>query len=209
MKVGDEFGRWTVIGQPFLKGKSSREYAPFCCKCGTERVVRTDGIKNGRSKSCGCLAKELVTSHGLSRTRCYHIWVLFTSRCTDSTNKDYGGRGITICDRWSDPEVFCDWALTHGYKAGLTLDRIDNNKGYSPENCRWTTRIVQAENRRKFSNNTSGFIGVQWFRGQWIAKANKGGKQITLGCFNTPEDAARVRDSFVSKHYTSPTLNFA
>lgn len=210
MKIGDKFGRWTVTDKPFLKGRY--KYVSLACECGTERMVRADGVKSGKSKSCGCFAREQATSHSQAMTRRYHIWFLITSRCTnpsDEAYKNYGARGITVCDRWRDPKVFCDWAEANGYQRSLTLDRINNGKGYSPENCRWATRTVQAENRQKFSNNTSGFIGVQWFRGWWVAKANKDKKQITLGHFDTPEEAARVRDAFVKKNYTSPTLNFS
>ncbi len=206
MKVGDKFGRWTVIGEPFAKGRY--QYVQTHCECGTERSVLVYSLHSGQSLSCGCFHKERVTKHGLRSTPLYSIWSAMLQRCQDLSYENYGGRGITVCDEWKDPKVFCRWAKSYGYKKGLSLDRVDNNGGYSPQNCHFTTPTIQSENRRKLSSNTSGFIGVCQ-RGQvWRATARKDHKQIYLGSFDTPEEAARVRDSFVEKHYTLPTLNF-
>ncbi len=207
MKIGDRFGRWTVTGESFL-GKHSHKFIPVRCECGIKKVVQVNSLFVGNTKSCGCLQKK----HGLSYEPIFHVWSEALYRCTKPSNaayKNYGGRGIIFCDEWYDPKIFCDWAKANGYQKGLTLDRIDNNKGYSPSNCRFTDRNVQSENRRKMSNNTSGFIGVSSSKGRCQAYARKDNKPIHLGYFDTPEEAARVRDAFVKKHYTSPTLNFA
>lgn len=209
MKVGDKFGRWTVIGEPFRK--RTNRYVIVRCSCNTEKAVRVTHLRKGASKSCGCLRREQLTTHGRYDTKLYNIWDAMLRRCTNPSNqsyKNYGGRGITICDEWQDPKIFCEWAEASGYREGLTLDRINNGKGYSPENCHFTSRTVQAENRRKQSNNTSGFIGVSHSGDLWRARAQRDKKSIELGHFDTPEEAARVRDAFVKKHYTSPTLNF-
>lgn len=89
--------------------------------------------------------------HGMYGTKLYHIWNGLTGRCLNQNNKDYqdyGGRGITVCDEWRTPEIFFGWALSNGYNTDLSLDRIDVNKGYSPDNCRWITMSEQQRNKR-------------------------------------------------------------
>lgn len=90
--------------------------------------------------------------HGYRHTIVYDTWRHIRRRCNnpkDKAYKDYGGRGINVCDEWqNDPKAFCEWALSHGWRQGLSLDRIDNDKGYSPDNCRWATRKVQNNNKR-------------------------------------------------------------
>ena len=107
--------------------------------------------------------------HGLTKTPLFRTWSNAKSRCCDKNSTpfmDYGGRGITICEEWlNDFQAFYDWAMENGYKEGLTLDRIDNNKGYSPENCRWTTIKEQSNNRR--SNKHLEFRGESKTISQW------------------------------------------
>lgn len=107
--------------------------------------------------------------HGLTKTPLYQTWVNAKSRCFDvnaQAYKHYGGRGITVCDEWkNDFHAFHDWAMANGYKKGLTLERIDNDKGYSPENCRWATVKEQSNNRR--SNTYLEFRGEKRTISQW------------------------------------------
>ncbi len=161
--TGQRFGRLTVVERAENKGKPT---VWLCkCDCGNEKIVRGSDLKNGHTQSCGCFHKEIVTnvlvstcnkdkdSHGKSRTRLYSIWRSMKARCLNENHKhfqNYGNRGITICEEWQNNfRAFYDWAMSNGYSDELTLDRKDNDKGYSPENCRWATWHEQRINQRR------------------------------------------------------------
>lgn len=153
--TGKKFGKLTAIA---YDGKRGRKAYWVCqCECGKLKEVRADSLKSGKIQSCGCLKREQDkinldrTTHAMSHKRLYEIWQGMKSRCcnpNDARYANYGGRGITICQEWqNDFLAFYNWAIAHGYSDTLTIDRINNDRGYSPNNCRFTNNKEQCRNR--------------------------------------------------------------
>lgn len=151
IRSGEQFGRLTVVKRHGrIKGVT---YWLCRCDCGSEKIVRHGQLTSGRTKSCGCLAAEQRKNrnyrHGMQRTPEWKAWVEAKSRCQPKNPKHqwYADRGIKVCDEWAnDFRAFFDHMGS--CPTGASLDRIDNNKGYEPGNCRWATKIKQANNTR-------------------------------------------------------------
>lgn len=145
--TGQRFGRLLVLSK--ADGKPGRWNC--LCDCGNEKVVYGSCLVSGSTKSCGCYRRELHMTHGMYHTRLRGVWAGMIQRCNYDKhidNKWYKQNGITVCDEWRNSfQAFHDWAVANGYKDGLSIDRIDNAKGYNPDNCRFATPKEQACNR--------------------------------------------------------------
>lgn len=155
--TAQRFGRLTVLSlaEDYISPKGRKRSKWLCqCDCGKKVVVIESNLKNGKTSSCGCLKRETAAAqtikHGMGGTRLYRTWSGMKRRCLNPNHKsysDYGGRGITVCNEWLHFEPFYEWAMANGYRDDLSIDRIDNDKGYCPENCRWVSDKAQANNR--------------------------------------------------------------
>lgn len=152
--IGKKFGRLTVIEK--VAGKTKKySYWKCLCDCGDEKVVEKSSLTSGNTKSCGCYRKEVTARlkyrHGLRNTSLFERWHSMINRCKNpgcSGYKNYGGRGIFVCEEWKRFENFYEWSMNNGYSHELQIDRINNDGNYEPSNCRWVTRSENCKNRR-------------------------------------------------------------
>ena len=179
IKVGSQFEGWTVIGPGFVvpspSGEKRMHYVAQC-QCGAFGVVLECALLRNGHRSCGCLPRKNQrryqrkprNNRGLSREPLYNRWRGILDRCyrPKSTRfKNYGARGITVCDEWKSYKTFKEWAIEAGFQENLSIDRIDVNGPYSPSNCRWVTSKCQQRNRRN-NRFVQAFgetkVGIEW-----------------------------------------------
>lgn len=208
--TGKKFGRLTVIERTENKGKSTMWLCK--CDCGNERIVSRNNLSTGHSMSCGCLKKETITkiktTHGKRDTRLYHIWSSMKGRCITTSNhkyKNYGGRGITICEEWlNDFQAFYDWAMANGYSDDLSIDRIDVNGNYEPSNCRWTDAKTQMNNMT--TNRLITYNGKTQTVSQWADETGiNRGTLITRFNLGWEEERALTTKNFEAITYNNQT----
>lgn len=170
--TGKVFGRLRVLERD--KGANSKQVTWMCiCDCGQKTAVLGYHLRSGHTQSCGCLCKERISeikkTHGLRKSPIYAVWANMKNRCLNPNvraYKDYGARGIAVCREWlTDFQAFHDWCLANGYKRGLEIDRIDNDGGYRPGNCRFVT--PQKNGRNKRNNRLFEFNGKVRSLAEW------------------------------------------
>ena len=192
------------LGMRYPTEKSGRKHRYSfgvyeCQYCGKEFEATTAHIKSGNTKSCGC--QKGGNTHGLSHNQFYKTWKSMMGRCTNPNNRDYknyGARGITVCEEWLNITNFITWCEST-YIEGMSLDRIDNDGNYSPDNVRWADASTQALNKRMHKSSTSGFVGVSRYKGsnKWVAQIMVNKVGIHLGYFNSIEEAVLARDNYI------------
>lgn len=212
--IGQKFGRLTVIGDGLRENWVHKWECK--CKCGNIVLVDTSKLTTGHTQSCGCLQKERTSKasliHGKSKSRIHKEWRSILHRCKNpsaSHYENYGGRGIKVCDEWQGENGFLNfykWSMENGYADNLTLDRKNNDKGYSPDNCRWVTHQENCWNRGARKDSRTGKAGVTMV----VTRTGKikyrscimvNGKNIHLGYFYNLDEAIKAREEAETKYW--------
>lgn len=201
--IGECFGRLTVVEFAGHVHRSGARYRQWRCRClcGNEVTAVTGALTTGNTQSCGCRKRDetvaRLTRHGGRHTPEYVVWNAMRKRCENPKNAkyaDYGGRGILVCERWRD---FANFLADMGRRPSTrhSIERIDNDRGYEPENCAWVLRETQNRNQRQRADNSSGHTGVIWHKNsrKWEAFIGFKGQRVYIGQFADINDAVAAR----------------
>lgn len=170
VKVGKEYGRLSIIKE--VEQKKNRRRFLCQCDCGNIKTIDLSKLRTGNTKSCGCLQSESRSissrTHGLCHHPLYSVWASMKARCYNKnlpTYHCYGGRQIAICEEWLEFVPFYEWAMGHGYRKGLTIERVENSGNYEPDNCTWIPPEQQARNKRTnkiITYNGKSMLLIDW-----------------------------------------------
>jgi hypothetical protein len=202
LEIGSVFGRLTVVE---LLPKSK---VHVMCSCGKYKIVRKGHLKDGGTKSCGCLQSELqsakMKTHGMEGTPTYKSWNNMMMRCTNPKRinyPEYGGSGVVVCDSWYKFENFYRYMGVR--PNGMSINRVNGSKIYSKETCEWATTSEQSYDQKKRSTNTSGKTGVSFRKAinKWKVEISKENKVYFIGYFNDFTEACTARCDAELKYY--------
>jgi hypothetical protein len=213
--IGSIYTRWTVIDRAPPETKGNKWLCR--CECGTIKVIKAEQLNGGHSRSCGCLSidtaralmKVRSKTHGMSRAKIYKAWLKLVRRCTkpqDADFSEYGARGITVCDEWLKFENFYR-DMGERPTAHHSIERIDNTKGYTPDNCRWATAIEQANNRRNtrlYTINGRAMTIPMWAREYGVSVRLVAGRIYRL---KWPIEKALTEPKILPTHPKRPPAN--
>ena len=216
LQIGDRIKKLVV--EEFLPSKYKPNGFVKCkCDCGNPYVVRYSDLKWHSVGSCGCAQRG--EKHGYSYDPLYNVWREMNRRCFNKNCNNfhkYGALGISVCKEWRrDCDGghngfinFRDWAIENHYKKGLTLDRKNQYKDYSPDNCRWVSYTIQNTHLTISVKNQSGYMGVHWHKRDqaWIARIRVNGKQINIGYYHNKKEAVDARNNYIRKHNLPHTI---
>ena len=211
--TGEKFGRLTA--KKYLYTEKGQSSTWFCeCECGNTTKTVLTSLKNGSTQSCGCLQRERASenkTHNRTKTTEYYAWSNMIQRCTNKNHpeyKNYGARGITVCNEWEKSfEKFLE-DMGEKPRKELSLDRIDNNKGYFKENCRWATGYMQAVNQRSKENKTTGIKNISYSKRDdlYYVSIGRKGKRYRKS-FKELEDAVKWKEKTLNEiSLTSTTI---
>lgn len=206
--AGEVWGSLWILSYEGIKG--GHKHFKCSCKCGKVKVMSVYSILKSKTKSCGCISHKQTAlrrfKHGGLHTKEYHTWQRMKQRCYNETCEDfkeYGGRGIKVCDSWIDSFENFLKDIGKAPEKISSLDRIDVNGNYEPSNCRWATPQTQAYNQRIYKSSSTGKTGVTWSKkgNRYEARISKDNKEYYLGYFKCFDDAVKAREEAEMKYY--------